>query len=174
MSKVIRVKLSPESIADAIQELQDYKAELNRKVETLARLLTNTGVDIVRIKVVEMNAIDTGELFGSINGYYDSVGNKGVIQVDSNYAAFVEFGTGIVGATAPHTNAEYLAKAAWKYSTGSHIFETKDGRFGWYYPTDDGGFRFTEGQKARPFMYETALELQRRYAEKVREVFPCD
>ena len=51
------------------------------------------------------------------------------------------------------------------------IFTTQDGRVGWIYPTDDGGFRFTEGMQSRPFMYETALELQREFPRIAKEVF---
>jgi hypothetical protein len=91
--------------------------------------------------------------------------------VTSDHVAFVEFGTGVVGQNSPHKNGEYLSKAAWNYASGTKIFTTKDGRVGWIYPTDDGGFRFTEGVKSRPFMYETALELQREFPRIAKEVF---
>ena len=92
----------------------------------------------------------------------------------SDHVAFVEFGTGVVGQNSPHKNGEYLAKAAWGYATGPKIFTTKDGRVGWIYPTDDGSFRFTEGMRSRPFMYETALELQHKFPQIAKEVFALD
>ena len=85
--------------------------------------------------------------------------------------AFVEFGTGVALDKMVHPNGEYLAKASWAYGIGETIFTTKDGRIGWYYPLDDGSWRFTEGMESRPFMYETALELQREFPRIAREVF---
>lgn len=50
----------------------------------------------------------------------------------------------------------------WAYNSGATIFTTEDGREGWYYPADDGTWRFTEGMPSRPFMYETAQYLRER------------
>ena len=169
--KAIRVKLSPEGVADAIKELEAYKKEVETKACLLVERLTDTGADLVRIKIVSMDAYDTGELLSGVSGYYSPSLNIGFVRVTSDHVAFVEFGTGVVGKGSPHPNAEYLSKAAWGYATGGKIFTTKDGRTGWIYPTDDGGYRFTEGMGSRPFMYETALELQREFPRLAMEVF---
>ena len=89
----------------------------------------------------------------------------------SDHVAFVVFGTGVVGQNSPHTNGEYLSKASWSYASGTKIFTTQNGKVGWIYPTGDGEFRFTEGMKSRPFMYETALELEREFPRMVKGVF---
>ena len=169
--KTIRVKLSPEGVADAIKELQAYKKEVEIKAKLLVERLTDMGAELVRVKIVNMGAFDTGELLSGVSGYYSPSLNVGFIRVTSDHVAFVEFGTGVVGKASPHPNAEYLAKAAWGYATGAKIFTTKDGKVGWIYPTDDGEYRFTEGMVSRPFMYETALELRREFPRIVREVF---
>jgi hypothetical protein len=118
-----------------------------------------------------MGAYYSGELLSGVGGYYSPTLNAGFVKVTSDHVAFVEFGTGVVGQQSPHTNGEYLSKASWGYATGQKIFTTKDGKVGWIYPTDDGGFRFTEGMKSRPFMYQTALELQREFPRMAKEVF---
>ena len=163
--------LDPKSVDKAIKELNAYKKEVETKTKTLAQRLIDLGADIVRMKIVSMGAYYSGELLSGVDGYYSPALNAGFIRVTSDHVAFVEFGTGIVGQQNPHTNGEYLSKASWGYATGSKIFTTQDGRVGWIYPTDDGGFRFTEGMKSRPFMYETALELERQYAQIAKEVF---
>jgi hypothetical protein len=169
--KTIEVRLDPKSIENAIKELEAYKKEVEQKARLLVQRLTDYGAEIARIKIVELDAVDTGGLLSGVNGYYDPATMMGYVKVTSDHAAFIEFGTGVVGMAAPHPNAEYLSKASWGYATGSKIFTTKDGRVGWIYPTDDGGFRFTEGMKSRPFMYETALELERQYMQIAKEVF---
>jgi hypothetical protein len=169
--KTINVKLDPQSIAAAITELQEYKRDVENKTRLFAQRLTDLGAEIVRIKIVGMGAYYSGALLSGVDGYYSPALNAGFVRVTSDHVAFVEFGTGVKGQTSPHKNGEYLSKAAWKYATGAKIFTTKDGRVGWIYPTDDGGFRFTEGMKSRPFMYETALELQRTFPRIAKEVF---
>ena len=170
--KTIQVNpFNPKSVENAIKELQAYKKEVETKTRQLVERLTYLGADIARVKIVGLGAYDTGELLSGVDGYYSSTSNIGFVRVTSDHVAFVEFGTGVVGQANPHRNGEYLSKAAWQYATGPKIFTKKDGRVGWIYPTDDGGFRFTEGMESRPFMYETALELQRMFPKIAKEVF---
>ncbi len=169
--KNIEVRLDPKSVANAIKELQAYKKEVEQKARLLVQRLTDYGADIARIKIVDMGAVYSGELLSGVDGYFSPLLNAGYVKVTSDHVAFVEFGTGVVGQQSPHTNGEYLSKASWGYATGQKIFTTKDGKVGWIYPTDDGSFRFTEGMKSRPFMYQTALELQREFPRMAKEVF---
>jgi hypothetical protein len=169
--KNIEIRLDPQSVANAIKELQAYKKEVEQKARLLVQRLTDYGADIARIKIVDMGAVYSGELLSGVDGYFSPLLNAGFVKVTSDHVAFVEFGTGVVGQQSPHTNGEYLSKASWGYATGQKIFTTKDGKVGWIYPTDDGGFRFTEGMKSRPFMYQTALELQREFPRMAKEVF---
>lgn len=159
------------SIEKAIKDLQQYKKKIETNTRLLVERLTNEGAEIVRIKIVDMGAYYSGELLSGVDGYYSPSLNAGFVKVTSDHVAFVEFGTGVKGQNSPHKNGEYLSKAAWSYATGAKIFTTQDGRVGWIYPTDDGGFRFTEGMESRPFMYETALELQSKFPQIAKEVF---
>jgi hypothetical protein len=170
--KKITVDLNKEnSIKNAIKELKQYKRDVENKTRLLVQRLTDEGAAIARVKIVNMGAYYSGELLSGVSGYYSPSLNAGFVKVASDHVAFVEFGTGIVGQNSPHKNGEYLSKAAWSDASGTKIFTTKDGRVGWIYPTDDGGFRFTEGMESRPFMYETALELQRKCEQMAKEVF---
>lgn len=80
------------------------------------------------------------------------------VTVGSDYAMFVEYGTGVVGRDSkPHPHL----KTGWVYNSKGH------GDRGWYYPTtsDDpnpwkhfyGGqlYGWTKGEMARPFMYDS-------------------
>lgn len=169
--KNITVKLDPKSIDAAIKELNAYKKEIETKAKRLVQRLIDEGANIARVKIQSMDAVDNGDLLSGVDGYFSPLLNAGFVRVSSDHVAFVEFGTGMVGMAIPHPNAEYLSKASWGYATGQKIFTTKDGVPGWIYPTDDGGFQFTAGTESRPFMYETALELQREFERIAREVF---
>ena len=169
--KAITVKLDPHSIENAINDIRAYEKEVKQKSMMLVQRLLDYGTNIARIKIVELGAVDTGDLLSGVSGYFSPLLNAGFVRVTSDHAAFVEFGTGVSLDNTLHPNAEYLARAAWAYGSGSKIFTTKDGKVGWIYPTDDGGFKFTEGMSSRPFMYETALELQRVFPNLVKAVF---
>lgn len=172
MKTEIKIDLNKKgSLENGIKELETYKKRIQEKTSLLVQKLTDYGAEIVRIKIINMGAYYSGELLSGVSGYYSPTLNAGFVKVTSDHVAFVEFGTGVVGQNNPHKNGEYLSKAAWSYASGAKIFTTKDGRVGWIYPTDDGGFRFTEGMESRPFMYETSLELHRDLERITREVF---
>ena len=171
MKKIIVDLNKDNGIKNAIKELKQYKKDVEAKTRLLVQRLTDEGADIVRVKIVNLGAYYSGELLSGVDGYYSPSLNVGFVRVTSDHAAFVEFGTGVVGQNNPHKNGEYLSKASWSYASGAKIFTTKDGKVGWIYPTDDGGYRFTEGMASRPFMYETALELQSNFRRIAKEVF---
>ena len=171
MKKIVVDLNADNGIKNAIKELQQYKKDIATKTRLLVQRLTDYGAEVARVKIVGMGAYATGELLSGVEGYYSPSLNAGFVRVTSDHVAFVEFGTGVVGQSNPHSNGEYLSMASWQYASGSKIFTTKDGRVGWIYPTDDGGFRFTEGMESRPFMYETALELHRKCEQMAKEVF---
>lgn len=172
MRTEIKVDLNKKGgLESAIKELNAYKKRIQEKTSLLVQKLTDYGAEIVRVKIVNMGAYYSGELLSGVSGYFSPTLNAGFIKVASDHVAFVEFGTGVKGQNSPHKNGEYLSLAAWNYASGAKIFTTQDGRVGWIYPTDDGGFRFTEGMESRPFMYETALELQRNFEQMAKEVF---
>ncbi len=160
MKKVINVKLDPNSIADAINELQEYKREVERKARRLIKKLTARGADIVRVKIVEMGAVDKGRLLDSVDSFL--LGDVGYIRVCAEYAMFVEFGTGIIGAGKTHPASDVFG---WEYDIHGH------GEAGWHFPADDGSYPITKGQPSRPFMYETAQKLRDEFPAIVKEVF---
>ena len=170
--KKITVDLNKDkSIQKAVKELERYRKKIETNTKLLVQRLADEGAEIARLKIVSLGAYYSGELLSGVDGYFSPTLNAGFVRVTSDHAAFVEFGTGVVGQNSPHKNGEYLSKAAWQYASGTKIFTTQNGKVGWIYPTDDGRFRFTEGMASRPFMYETALELQRSFPSIAKEVF---
>ena len=71
------------------------------------------------------------------------------VKADAGFAAYVEYGTGIVGRGSPHPEA---AERGVVYDRNNH------GNKGWRY-FKKGKFRFTRGQTSKPFMYETAQQI---------------
>lgn len=169
MKKVIKVKLDPHSIDAAIREIQAYKQDLERRVRLLLKRLTDEGVKIAKAKVVEHGIIHDAELTNSINGFVSVTLNAGFIRVDDEHAVFFEFGTGPVGASNPHPlGGSYKSEGWFTKADGKPM----DSLYGWKpYGTDGDTYFFTEGQKAKPFMYETAQKLKDEFPRIVKEVF---
>lgn len=161
----------PASVAKAIKMLHSYRQEVEQKTVMLAQRLAELGADIARIKLVEYGAVQTGDLLSQIGGYFSPTFNMGVIKVSSDYAAFIEFGTGIVGQQNPHPSGKGTYK-------GEGWFTTADGKpmdimYGWqpFVMSDGSVIYYTEGQPAKPFMYETAKQLERDLISVAKEVF---
>lgn len=168
MKKVIKVTLDPQSIADAIQEIEEYKKDLERRVRLLLETLTDRGVQIAKAKVVEHGIIHDNKLTNSIGGFVQ--GNKGFIRVDDEHAVFFEFGTGPVGASNPHPLGPTYSSDAWITKADG---KPMDELYGWTPLTAEDGSTvyLTVGQKSKPFMYETALKLRDEFPAIVKEVF---
>lgn len=170
MAKKIVCGISSADFRKAAEEVRKYKENLIEKARLIIKELADYGAIVARTFVVEMDAVDKGNLANSISAYYDESTNVGFIKANCDYAVFVEFGTGVRGKASPYIG-DAINKVAYRYGDGTHYVMLSDGRVGWFYPADDGTMRFTEGMPSRPFMYETAQELRRRFPEIAREVF---
>ena len=156
----IKVKLG--DIDKAIAELEKYEKQVQRNIEDFLKKLLESGVDIAKAQLVSLNAIESGEVFNSLSYTLYKEGKNGVIFADNKHACRVEFGDGIRGAEAPHPNIP----VSWAYDSKGH------GEDGWYYFDEkQGRIRYTQGMPSRPFMYNTARELEKKAVAIAREVF---
>lgn len=160
MAKKITIQLSEESIKAAIKDLEKYKREIDAKAKTLVQRLVEAGVEIAKQEVLTLGAFDSGELHDSLDGLMYTDGAHGIVFAKCGHCAFVEFGTGVVGAASPHPTMP------WQYDVNAH------GEAGWvYYDEKQGRFRWTKGMPSRPYMYLTARQLEEKVVEIAREVF---
>lgn len=165
--RTIKVKLEPHSIAQAIEEINTYRDELEKKVRVLLKTITDRGVRIAQARVVDHFILYDNTLSSSIHGYVQ--GNRGFISVDDKNAVWFEFGTGPVGAKDPHPLSTGYADEGWWTAADGKDMETL---YGWEpFGTDGDTFYFTYGQPAKPFMYETAQRLRELFPKMAAEVF---
>lgn len=164
MSKrTISFGLNAADINRAISEVKAYREELIRKCNELIRQLTEYGYEFAKFEVLRLGAFDTGNLADSIEGYFDEQTRVGFIKADCWYAVYVEYGTGVVGASQSHPNA---AVHGWAYDINHH------GESGWvYWSGRDGQWHWTKGQPSQPFMYNTMRELQGRAKDMAASIF---
>lgn len=161
MKTVIKFTLNEKDIDRAIKELKQFKKDFLEKCDKLIEVLTDEGAEIARLQVKQLDAVFTGELLNSIEGYYSPSLQTGFIKAGAFYAIYVEFGTGVVGSQSPHPNPD-----GWQYDVNGH------GDSGWvYYDDYSGQFKWTRGFKSRPFMYNTARQLEKECLKISKEVF---
>lgn len=160
----IRIRLNKESVNEAIKQVEQYKEYIIRATRELGQALVEDGVQICRMKIIGYDAIETGNLLGSVEGFFDPISGKGIISCNAyswngmNYAALVEYGTGIVGAQ----NSSVEPKpSGYQHDVHNH------GDQGWFYANG----RWTKGMPPRPFMWDTWVELCNKTNEMVREKF---
>lgn len=171
--RVIKGELSVQGIRKIQHELENYRKEVIAKTKKLAELLSEKGVETAKVKLTTYDAVFTGELQNSIENALKEnkpLGAIFIVRANSEYACFVEFGTGQVGKNMqyPYPLPEGIN---WEYQIGDTIFEFLPGQFGWFYPGDDGQWHLTQGMPARPFMYETCQDLYEDVVEIAKKVF---
>lgn len=169
MAKKFTTGLSASGFRKIAKQIYEYRESLYDKCEEFAYRMAEEGVEIARLKILSFDAVMTRELLSSMNLEAGSIISNGAsyyVYTDCEWAAFVEFGTGIVGSENPHPDTGLVN---WKYDKNEH------GEKGWFYFLD-GEWHWTKGMPSRPFMYETAKELRdmSTILHIAREVFGGD
>ena len=161
LKRVIKAGLNTRDLDRAIKEVRQYKQDVISKTKALVEVLTDSGVEVARVQLAELGAEYTGQLSSSIVGYFSPATSVGIIRAGAWYAVFVEFGTGVVGASSPHPDP-----TGWQYDANGH------GDKGWvYFNDDDQKWHWTKGMPSRPFMYNTARTLEKECLQIAKGVF---
>lgn len=144
---------------DSFIKSLDNLIDVNDVVEACEELAT-----IIENDAKAFCPVDTGELVESIRHDVSVDGDEiiGEISTDCKHAAFVEFGTGVVGGASDADTARRASQVGWQYDVNHH------GPDGWVYPTKDGGFAHTAGQAPQPYMYPAMLNNEDLIVEKLK------
>lgn len=177
----IEMDLSVSSINNAIKQVREVQAELRMKCLDLVRELATKGMEIAKMQVVSLDAVDTGDLERSIEVLFFPEERCGYVVAGVPYAVYVEYGTGTVGAATPHPGRSESGVGAVTSqggrngkSTHAHLGygesyysnpltgETSrtGSDIGWVYMNRNGEFFWTRGYPSRPFMYNTLKMLE--------------
>lgn len=165
MPRKIQVKLSASSIDEAIKQLQEYKAKVQRKTDELCRRLAEMGA--VRISLGYARAVYTGEKDISVS--VEPRGNGYAIVANGESVMFVEFGAGITYGYGHPMDGE-LGMGPGTYPDGKGHWNDPSG---WFLPRNEGGDH-TFGNPPSMVMYRTARELEDAVLQVAREVFASD
>lgn len=142
------------NIAKAEKDFDNYVEKLERAIDDgLEEIKQSLESKITeQVMLYELEESKLGK-----TAYVDRGGDSLYIGFNSEYAMYVEYGTGIVGASEPHPHP-------WAYNVGSKI--RPDGS--WIY-FKDGEFRTTKGQRSKPIIYNTWLYGTRSATSRMRK-----
>ena len=161
------VGLSASSVKAAMEELEAYIASLRDKADEGARLIADAGEAQAKASA----PVETGALRLSIQSERWGEGDYRVTacSADGNghhYAAFAEFGTGVVGASAGYPGE---LPAGYGYDE-RRTPEAHQGD-GWWYDHPDDGRTFTRGQAGKHYMADAAAAMRQCERETMEVVF---
>jgi len=142
-----------ESLMRKFNQLGSMEPVVYKAVKKQAEVVRAVAVKLCPVyqpKGEPIPGVSSGELRGSIHTKVeqDAKSTIGSVYTNKNYAAYVEFGTGPVG------QANHLG-----ISPQVPVAYTQEG---WVWPDKEGGFHYTEGQPAQPFMYPALKSMEKR------------
>ena len=159
MSTRIEVKLTEDSINNAIHELRAYKAWVLAKEAELRQRLAALGATVASIQF--SRAIYNGT--NDVTVRVDDTGSVAVIYAEGQSVAFIEFGSGV--------KYGYGHPQAGEFGTGPGTYPDGKGNWdnpkGWWY----GDSQHTYGNPPAQAMYSAVQRMTEQITTIAREVF---
>lgn len=176
MSCEINFGLSVKEVNAAINELKQYKSDLNRKCEEFCRRLCEIGAEEAHSRISQSPLGKTITVSTEISP--EKTGCKAILyaigetkQTDGyepvNTLLLVEFGAGIKYNSTPNPKADEFGMGVGTFPGQTHAFDPG----GWYYMGEDGEWHHSYGVKATMPMYGASLKMRDKIAEIAKEIF---
>lgn len=172
--RVIKVRLTEQSINNAIKELNDYKKWLVDKTKEFLKALADEGVEIASAKFGRAVYDGTNDVTCQVE---DRGNNKVAVMAVGGATLFIEFGTGV---KYPDNHPEAAENGM---NRGQYGYKLGRLEKGWRYTGEPGsngevitegkhaGEVHTYGNPANMSMYLTVRELQDKFEEIARRVY---
>lgn len=155
--------LSPTSVGRALSRLTQFRDDFMAACDKVLNNLADIGAEYARNQISAEGAVFTGHLDASTGAAHVDAQRVAKVYSNADYAAYVEYGTGIWGEAFPHPDPESVG---WQYDIHGH------GEGGWVYQNKvDGNYYWTQGYGARPYMYHTKLYLEGMAPKVTADVF---
>lgn len=174
MPKTISMRLSAESIRNAVKELQEYKDWVSRKTDELrnqvAKRIAEEAQAGFNISPISVDAIDDSYRTASVNVRIDDQGHVTVIIADGEDAVWAEFGAGVwfngQAHSSPHPKGEELHLTIGDYGKGKGQYDM------WSYY--DGERHFTMGTPSSMPFYKAYMNVLNDLPNIAKGVFTSD
>lgn len=165
MADVVKVKLSEQSIENAIKQIEAYRKRIERKKDLLAKRLADLGATKVS-GGYELAQYDGRK---DISVSVERTQNGYAIVANGESVLFVEFGAGVTYGYGHPENGKFGLGPGTYPSDKGHWDDPK----GWWIPVENGGGH-TYGNAPSMTMYRTEQELEQELLTVAQEVFAGD
>lgn len=156
------VKLTVADLTALIGEVQLNIDALKAKNSEFVQRMTTMGAELTREEIIALDKVGwTGDLYDSVTSRYDAGSNTGYVEVTSDHAKFVEYGTGVVG-FGTHPDPPMGLPQPNPHPNGEWLYEN---------PVGTGWWHRTSGQPAAPFFYNARNRLEDEKLRVAKEVF---
>ncbi len=158
------MELSRASVRAVREQVERYSESIDSRLDRLCRELVELGVEVA----VRTVPVDTGDLRASIRS--EVRGERTYLVVARNgHAAFVEFGTGVVG------EGTYRGElpSSWGYDERRtpEAHDALDPTLWYYRDPVDGEVHSTRGRRAAHYMLAASEAMRQRALETARRVW---
>ena len=164
--------LSGNSFRETANKIREYHDNLMSLVEAFCLELAKVGETVIRSIVIEHNK-GTGETLESVEIVSDSGDGfyTARIRVTSDAIMFLEFGSGLPGATNVHPTGLYGAGTFGQAPRQNPEYENWENPEGWFYKGNDGNYHKSFGMEASMPMYKGGEAMREKLHEVAMRVF---
>lgn len=162
------MELSTNSIDKAIQELDRYEKELDRKNALFVQRLAESGIAIIdnTMNSVVEDGVDTSHVVSIKNTSLKDFAEASII-LEGRDIYFIEFSAGIT-----YGRFNYPLDSGNNYGVGTYPNQkyALDPN-GWWYTDENGMKQHSYGNRAYMPMYKSSVEIRNRVNEIARQVY---
>ncbi|HEX3038153.1 MAG TPA: hypothetical protein VHO94_04070 [Oscillospiraceae bacterium] len=156
--------LSVSSLDKLLSDVKGYRDKVNAAPAKITEQLAEIGAEAIQQNIAGITDLD-GNAPGVVSK--SASGSTATVSQTGSQIAYLEYGTGAQGATAPHPQA---SQVGWQYGSGKNIRQMKNGKAMWrYYDKLKGHYRITDGLPAQKQVFRAALTMRDSIAEVAKE-----
>lgn len=156
-----KANLSVSSLDKLLSELREYQKKIEQAPARIVENLADFGENQIQRGIQSIIDRD-GNYLAKAGSYV--FGGAGLAYMEGDQAAYLEYGTGVVGKNSPHPQAN---EAGWQYNTGKTI-NPKTGDWS-YWDSVKGKYIHTKGIPAQMPVFNAALEMRKQVVKAAKE-----
>lgn len=169
MSKTITIELSQKSVQNAINELRQYRRDLEARIGDFLSRLADVGIEVVHATMDSVPPNDRGEYIV----VPDTSSPLGIaIKLTGNKILFVEFGAGVLYSNPQNPKAGEMGMGVGTYPGQRYAWNLTQWGGGWWYTDRQTGESVHSfGNPAYMPMYKAEQEILERVYDIATDVF---
>ena len=147
--KTIRCSLNHNSLQSAIQQLEAYQKDIQRKSRIFVDKLAQEGIQVIQTTMESVPVEEKGSYYTEVinNGHGDIVG--AAVRLSGDKVLFIEFSAGISYGTDSYPLPSGADYGVGTYPDQKHAYDPN----GWWYVDESGRKHHSYGNRAYMPMY---------------------